>query len=58
MPGAHNRLVQGTTRPKHGQWPAVGTAALWQAVRAMNAAEPGLTAGGSGGLSPRAHGCC
>ena len=57
MQGAHNRLVQGTARPQHGQWLAVGTAALWQAVRAMNAAEPGLTAGGSGGLSLHAHDC-
>ena len=57
MQGVHNRLVQGTARPRHRQWLAVGTAALRQAVRAMNAAEPGLMAGGSGGLSLHAHGC-
>ena len=41
-----SRLNQDTARPGHGQWLAVDTAALGQAGRAMNAAEPGLTAGG------------
>ena len=38
-------LNQDTARPRHGQWLAVDTATLDQAVRAMNAAELGLTAG-------------
>ena len=30
---------QGTARPGHGQWPAMDTEALGQAVGALNAAE-------------------
>ena len=33
---------QGTARPGHGQWLAMDTAALGQAVGALNATEPGL----------------
>ena len=48
MQGAHKQAGprQGTARPGHMQWPAMDTAALGQAVRAMNAVEPGLMAGG------------
>ena len=42
------------TRPGQGQWPAMDTAALGQAVGALNAAELGSTDGG-GGLSLHAH---
>ena len=42
------------TRPGHGQWPAMDTAALGQAVGALNAAELGSIDGG-GGLSLHAH---
>ena len=44
---------QGTARPGHGQWPAMDTEALGQAVGALNAAERWRAQLGHGRASAR-----